>query len=517
MTGLAWVWVASAAALIGAVAAEVVLTARPGHGSFTARGALRWAGVYVSLAVAFGLGIGVAAGWVAAGQFYAGYLTEYSLSLDNLFIFYVIMGWFAVRPARQHRVLLLGIGLALVLRSALIVAGTAAVNRYGWLFYPLGGILLWTAIGLITSRPGHQPQEQPWLLSWLRRRVQPAGEEAGGYPIAWRGRRLVAGPMLLLALAIGVADVLFALDSIPAVFGITTSAYLIVACNAFALMGLRQVYVLLTRVLDRIVYLNSGLAIICAFIGIKLLLQAMRSSGARWAAVVPAWLSVIAVAAVLLLTVITSMLRTRRAARRVAEKPVVTTIPGNDTASVTRPLTAGERAVLERRFAVIDIDGNGVWQRDDYEQLTRQLCGTFGHAIDSATGQAVASGQRTLFDALLRHMDANGDNEITPDEFASAAGRTIHDRPGFNAAVRSAADSLIQVADRDRNGVLDAGEYVLLAAVFGASTEQAGRAFSRLDLDHNGFLDVAEFTFAISEFFASRDASVPGNVAFGRL
>ena len=376
MTGLAWVWVASAAALIGAVAAEVVLTARPGHGSFTARGALRWAGVYVSLAVAFGLGIGVAAGWVAAGQFYAGYLTEYSLSLDNLFIFYVIMGWFAVRPARQHRVLLLGIGLALVLRSALIVAGTAAVNRYGWLFYPLGGILLWTAIGLITSRPGHQPQEQPWLLSWLRRRVQPAGEEAGGYPIAWRGRRLVAGPMLLLALAIGVADVLFALDSIPAVFGITTSAYLIVACNAFALMGLRQVYVLLTRVLDRIVYLNSGLAIICAFIGIKLLLQAMRSSGARWAAVVPAWLSVIAVAAVLLLTVITSMLRTRRAARRVAEKPVVTTIPGNDTASVTRPLTAGERAVLERRFAVIDIDGNGVWQRDDYEQLTRQLCGT---------------------------------------------------------------------------------------------------------------------------------------------
>jgi tellurite resistance protein TerC len=147
---------------------------------------------------------------------------------------------------------------------------------------------VWTAIGLITGRPGRQPQEQPRLLSWLRRHVQPAGEDDGGHLIAWRGRRLVAGPMLLLILAIGVADVLFALDSIPAVFGITTSAYLIVACNAFALMGLRQVYVLLARVLDRIVYLNSGLAVICAFIGIKLLLQALHGSGVGWAAVVPA-------------------------------------------------------------------------------------------------------------------------------------------------------------------------------------------------------------------------------------
>lgn len=517
MTGLAWAWVAPAAGLIIAVAAEVVLTGRPGHGSFTARRALRWAGVYLSLAVIFGLGVGLAAGWVAAGQFYAGYLTEYSLSLDNLFIFYVIMSWFAVPPARQHRVLLLGIGLALVLRSALIVAGAAAVNRYGWVFYPLGGILVWTAVGLITGRPGRQPQEQHTrLMSWLRRRALLAGEDHGGHLITWRGRRLVGTPMLLI-LAIGVADVLFALDSIPAVFGITTSAYLIVACNAFALMGLRQVYVLLTRVLDRIVYLNSGLAVICAFIGIKLLLQALHGSGVGWAAVVPARLSVIAVAAVLVITVAASAASTRRAARQAAEKPAVTTTPGNDTASVTRPLTAGERAVLERRFTVIDTDRNGVWQRNDYEQLTRRLCGTFGHAIDSATGQAVASGQRALFDALLRHMDANGDQEITPDEFAAAMGRTIDDRPGFDTAVRSAADSLIQVADRDRNGVLDAGEYTQLAAVYGASAEQAGRAFSRLDLDHNGFLDTPELTLAITEFFASRDAAAPGNVAFGRL
>ena len=137
------------------------------------------------LAVVFGLGMGVAAGWVAAGQFYAGYLTEYSLSLDNLFIFYVIMSWFAVPPARQHRVLLLGIGFALVLRSALIVAGAAAVSRYGWLFFPLGGILVWTATGLISGRSGRQPQEQPRLMSWLRRHVQPAA--MGMAATWWRG------------------------------------------------------------------------------------------------------------------------------------------------------------------------------------------------------------------------------------------------------------------------------------------------------------------------------------------
>ena len=161
MTVPAWMWVALAAGVIMVAAAEIVLTGRPGHGSFTARSALRWAGVYVLLAVVFGLGMGVAAGWVAAGQFYAGYLTEYSLSLDNLFIFYLIMSWFAVPPARQHRVLLLGIGFALVLRSALIVAGTAAVNLYGWLFYPLGGILVWTAIGLISGRRAASHRSSP--------------------------------------------------------------------------------------------------------------------------------------------------------------------------------------------------------------------------------------------------------------------------------------------------------------------------------------------------------------------
>ena len=168
MTVPVWVWAVSAAGLIAAVAAEVVL----GRGSFTPRRAIGWVGVYVSLAVLFGLAVGVTAGWVTAGQFYTGYLTEYSLSLDNLFVFSVIMTWFAVPPARQPRILLLGIGLALVMRSGLIVAGAAALNHFGWLFYPLAAILVWTAIGLIRGSgddPDGELERHTRLAGWLRR------------------------------------------------------------------------------------------------------------------------------------------------------------------------------------------------------------------------------------------------------------------------------------------------------------------------------------------------------------
>jgi tellurite resistance protein TerC len=492
-----WLWSASATVLIAVVVAEIVLTGRRGGGSFTARAAVSWVAVYVSLAVMFGLGVGITADWVTAGQFYAGYLTEYSLSLDNLFIFYVIMSRLAVPPARQHRVLLAGIGLALVLRSVLIVAGATALNRYDWLFYPLGGILVWTAIGLINGHQDGQAERHTRLMSWLQRRLMPAGEDHGRRLVVRRSGRLTVSPTLLLVMAIGVADVLFAVDSIPAIFGITTSASLVVACNAFALMGLRQLYALLARVLNRIVYLNTGLGIICAFIGVKLLLHALRGSGARWAPEIPAWLSVSVVAAVLLTTVIAGMVKSRHA------PPV--TAAAEVEADRRPPLHADEETMLARRFAVIDIDGNGVWQRDDYQLLTRRLCETFGHPIDSATGQAVAAGQRALFDALLPHMDADGDQQITQDEFVAALGHTIKDRPGFDTAVHTAARTLLQMADQDGNGALDAREYAGLAAAYGARPDEAARAFDRLDQDRNGMLDTAELALAIRQFFTSRD------------
>src|SRR5271166_1737916 len=312
MTIPAWLWAVAAGGLVAVIAAEIVLAGRPGHGSFTVRRAIRWAAVYVTLAVVFGLAVGATAGWPVAGQFYGGYLTEYSLSLDNLFIFYVIMSWFAVPAARQHRVLFLGIGLALVLRSVLIVAGAAAVHRFGWLFYPMGGFLLWTAASLVPGRSGSAREDQhSRLRSWLRRRIRNAGGDHGNRLIVWRAGRPVVTPLLLLAAAIGLADVVFAFDSIPAVFGITTSGSLIVACNVFALMGLRQLYVLLVRTLDRIVYLHIGLAVICAFIGVKLLLSALDTSGVAWAVNIPAWISLTVVAAVLLATAVAGLVARR--------------------------------------------------------------------------------------------------------------------------------------------------------------------------------------------------------------
>jgi tellurite resistance protein TerC len=477
MTVPVWVWAASAAGLIAAVTAEIALTGRPGRGSFTARQAAGWVAVYVSLAVLCGLGIGITAGWVTASQFYAGYLTEYSLSLDNLFVFAVIMTWFAVPPARQPRVLLFGIGLALVLRTVLIVGGAAALNHFDWLFYPLGAILLWTAAGLILrpgSRPDDEPERHARLAAWLRRRSGRAAARA-------------FTPMLLLIVTIGLADLLFAFDSIPAVFGITTNAYLVVACNAFALMGLRQLYTLVAGLLGRIVYLNFGLGVICAFIGVKLLL---RGAGAP---AIPAGLSVLVIAGVLLATVLAGMIASER------------------------PFGISERTVLERRFAVIDTDGNGVWQRADGQALTRRLCEAFGLTPDSAAGRAVASAQQALFDAMLAHLDANHDAQISRDEFVTGVGLDIADRPGFDAAVESTARTLIQVADTDGNGVLDPAEYTRLAAAYGARADQARRSFSRLDQDRNGVLDAAELTTAISQFFASRDPRARGNVAFGYL
>jgi tellurite resistance protein TerC len=487
-----WMWVA-AAVLAAVVAAEIMLSRRSGSAAPSARRSAAWVGVYVLLAALFGLGLGISSDWTSAGQFYAGYLTEYSLSLDNLFIFYVIMSWLAVPAARQQRVLLFGIGLALVLRTLLIVAGTAAVNRFDWLFYPLGGFLLWTAFGLIRGRTDNPAEHEPGrILRFLQSRI-----------VASRYHHRLASPMILLVVTIAVADVLFAFDSIPAIFGITTKPVLIVACNVFALMGLRHLYTLLIRVLDRLVYLNTGLAVICAFIGGKLILEALHDAGVQWAVHIPAGLSVAVVVAILAFTVLASgaarAAERRRldaaslAARAMAAAP----LPGG-------PLTGSERALLERRFAVIDIDGNGRWLRDDCEALAGRLCTVFGHDTRSGAARAVTTGLLGLFEVLLRHLDADGNQEISREEFVNGLGQNIADRPAFDSAVHTAALTLVQAADRDRNGVLDSAEYADLAAVYGAPPDEAAAAFDRLDLDRNGVLDTAELTVAISQFFASR-------------
>ncbi len=270
-----------------------------------------WVTFYVGLAVLFGVGVMAVSGLDKAGEFFAGYLTEYSLSVDNLFVFYIIMGRFAVPKIYQHKVLLVGVLLALVMRGAFILVGAAALQRFSWLFYVFGAFLIYTAVNLLR---GHDEEEfkENLLLRWVRR-VFPTTKGFVGSKITARidGRRMVT-PMLIVMVAIGTTDLLFALDSIPAIFGLTTDAFIVFTANAFALMGLRQLYFLLGGLLQRLVYISYGLSFILGFIGVKLILEALHTSGVSWAPEVPIWVSLSVIGATMVVTTVASLIKARR-------------------------------------------------------------------------------------------------------------------------------------------------------------------------------------------------------------
>ncbi len=235
--------------------------------------------MYIALAVAFGIGVGVVFGWSLAGEFFAGYITEYSLSVDNLFVFMVIMTSFAVPREFQHRVLLVGIALALVLRTLLILVGAVILEEFKWSLFLFGAFLLFTAGRVWRGDEGDTHPEGNVAVR-AARKVFPTSHDFDGTKLFTKidGRRAIT-PMLLVMIAIGTTDLLFALDSIPAVFGLTSEPYIVFAVNAFALMGLRQLYFLLGGLLQRLVYLHRGLAVLLAFIGLKLVLEALHSLG----------------------------------------------------------------------------------------------------------------------------------------------------------------------------------------------------------------------------------------------
>ena len=277
-------WLATIAGLLLLLAFDQGVAARRGEHEFGHREALRWVGFYVALAIAFGLGVWAVAGGRYGAEFFAGYLTEYSLSVDNLFVFVIIMSSFAVPRAFQHKVLLVGIALALVLRGIFIAAGAAAIERFVWVFFVFGAFLVYTAVKLAS---GHGEQEEGSRDSRavrLMERLLPTTREYDGSRVVTRlsGKRVFT-PMLLVMVAIGSTDLLFALDSIPAIFGLTNEAYIVFTANAFALMGLRQLYFLLDGLLDRLVHLSYGLAVILGFIGVKLFLHALHEYEVHWA------------------------------------------------------------------------------------------------------------------------------------------------------------------------------------------------------------------------------------------
>lgn len=301
-----WVWVATLLGLLGVLTADLLLARRSVREPSTRTAAL---GVllYVGLAALFALGLLAFGSQPSAGQFVTGYVLEYSLSVDNLFVYLLLMGSFAVPEAQRRDVLLVGIVGTLVLRGPFIVAGAAAASRFSATFYVFGALLLYTAVTLVRGSTEHKDPGDNIVVR-LARRVLPITSEYDGSKVAvLEGGRRKATPLLLAMIAVSVTGLVFALDSIPAIFGVTKDPYVIVAANAFALMGLRQLYFLVGGLVERLVHLSVGLAVILGFIGVKLLLEAAHGDGFRAVPVpgIPVSLGVIVV--VLAVTTATSL------------------------------------------------------------------------------------------------------------------------------------------------------------------------------------------------------------------
>jgi TerC family integral membrane protein len=268
-------WLVLAVVLGGLLALDLLVANRRPHApSF--REAAGWSLVWVASALAFGAAIGLTRGSEAAGEYLAGYLIELSLSVDNVFVFALIFAAFAVPAAYQHRLLFWGILGAIVFRAAFIAAGTAILEAAHWVIYLLGVLLVVTGIRLWRSK-GHavDPERNP-ILRLVRRFVPMTGDYRGAAFVVREGGRRLATPMVAVLVAIETTDILFALDSIPAVFSVTTDPYLVFASNIFAILGLRSLYFLLAGLLDRFVYLKTGLAALLVFAGVKILLGAVH-------------------------------------------------------------------------------------------------------------------------------------------------------------------------------------------------------------------------------------------------
>jgi tellurite resistance protein TerC len=315
------VWVITCVVILGLFVFDFFAHVRVPHEP-TFRESALWSAVYVGLAVLFGLVIWWQWGGEYGGEYFAGYVTEKALSVDNLFVFTVIMASFAVPRIYQQKLLLIGIVMALVLRAGFIAVGAAAINAFSWVFYLFGVFLIYTALKL-ARESGHERdaevERESRLVSVVRRFVPTTDDFDGDKFLTKVGGKRAVTPMLLALVAIGFTDVLFALDSIPAIYGLTEEPYIVFTANAFALMGLRQLYFLIGGLLDRLIYLSVGLSIILGFIGVKLILHALHKNtlsfinGGEHVDVpeISTGMSIGVIAVVLLITTVASLIRTR--------------------------------------------------------------------------------------------------------------------------------------------------------------------------------------------------------------
>ncbi|MFE6970094.1 TerC family protein [Isoptericola sp. NPDC057653] len=329
-----WVWIVTVVVILAMLAVDYVGHVRTPHAP-TLRESATWSLAYVAVALVFGVVVWIVWGGEYGGEYFAGYITEKSLSVDNLFVFVLIMTSFRVPREYQQRVLLIGITIALVLRTIFIAAGAAIIANFAWVFYVFGAFLIWTAIVQARSGTGHDEEWNENGVLRLTRRLFPTTETYVGDKMIAKidGKRFIT-PMLIVMVAIGSADLLFAVDSIPAIFGLTQETYLVFAANAFSLLGLRQLYFLVDGLLDRLVYLNYGLAAILGFIGVKLVIHALHTNevpfvngGQHVEAIpeIPTTVSLGFIVVVLAVTTIASLARDRRDRQvRAAAEPAST-------------------------------------------------------------------------------------------------------------------------------------------------------------------------------------------------
>ncbi len=320
------VWIITLAVLTAVLVFDVIHMIRNPHEPSMKECAITIS-IYISAAILFGIGIGLFAhpvtdktSWQYATEFFAGYLTEYSLSIDNLFVFIIVLGSMRVPRKYQQFALMCGIILALIFRGIFIVVGAALIERFAWVFFIFGAFLLYTGIKLFLDYKKHGSEEEEHneadnaVMRWVKR-VVPSTDEYHGthFSVKVDGRRLFT-PIFFVVVALGSIDIMFALDSIPAIFGLTQEPYLVFTANFFALMGLRQLYFLLGGLLQRLVYLSLGLSFILCFIAVKLVLHAMHHY--HWIGFeVPTLLSLAVIVVTIAVTAILSLMKTSKDAK----------------------------------------------------------------------------------------------------------------------------------------------------------------------------------------------------------
>jgi len=316
----AWFEIGSAVVLLLILAVDVFLAFRRPHIPSSRESAV-WIGVYVVLALIFAGALWAIGDADHAGEFVAGWLTEYSLSVDNLFVFLLIMARFSVPKKYQQEILMVGIVLALLFRGVFIVLGVQLIEHFSWIFYLFGLFLIYTAVNQAVTNHDDEKENESRIIRFMRRRMRFTQRFEGARLRTVVDGKKVFTPALVVFIALGSTDLVFALDSIPAIFGITTNPFLVFAANVFALMGLRQLYFLLGDLVEKLVYLKYGIAVILAFIGVKLVLHALHENelpflnggtGFDWAPEIPTIVSLGVIVVSMAVAVVASVLKLRK-------------------------------------------------------------------------------------------------------------------------------------------------------------------------------------------------------------